>query len=174
MSAQMLSSPLCPPPGERARWRDSSWQLWLSSCSAMHQGLDSTYMRWLWWVYDDSNDDDDDDTGWHDAGVQRLPDLVGRALADRPLPPPPRHLRLLQRRHLHRPGCPHDTLTPCWLLRMQNLEVFFFPTSRILLCCFRGEELRTGFDSPPYLFFKSLLKPFQIFQLLIMCFRQSL
>ena len=42
-----------------------------------------------------------DDT---DAGIQRLPNLVGPALADRPLPPPPRHLRLLQRRHLHRTG----------------------------------------------------------------------
>ena len=37
-------------------------------------------------------------------GLVRLPDLLGPALADRPLPPPPRRLRLLQRDHLHRPG----------------------------------------------------------------------
>ena len=38
------------------------------------------------------------------AGVLLLPNLVGRAVGDRRLPPAPRHIRLLQRRHLHRPG----------------------------------------------------------------------
>ena len=46
-------------------------------------------------VHDDSNSNE---------GRVNLPDRVGRALADRRLPPPPRHLGLLQRRHLHRPG----------------------------------------------------------------------
>ena len=54
----------------------------------------------------DHNDDTDD---WHLAGIQRFPNLVGRALADRRLPPPPRHLRLLQRPHLRHPGSPHMT-----------------------------------------------------------------
>ena len=44
------------------------------------------------------------DSNFNDKGPVNLPNLVGPALADRPLPPPPRHLRLLQRRHLHRPG----------------------------------------------------------------------
>ena len=38
------------------------------------------------------------------AGVLLLPNLVGRAVGDRRLPPAPRRLRLLQRSHLHRPG----------------------------------------------------------------------
>ena len=37
-------------------------------------------------------------------GLVRLPDLLGPALADRPLPPPARRLRLLQRRRLRCPG----------------------------------------------------------------------
>ena len=46
-------------------------------------------------IHDDSNSNE---------GRVNLPDCVGRALAHRRLPPPPLHLGLLQRRHLHRPG----------------------------------------------------------------------
>ena len=46
----------------------------------------------------------DDDTDWLDAGLQRFHNLAGSSLADRPLPPPARCLRLLQRRRLRCPG----------------------------------------------------------------------
>ena len=141
---------LCP--GGRARWRVCSRRLLLSSLSATRRGPDSTYTRWFWWVNKmvvaamTMVGNHDDDTDWLDAGLQRFHNLAGSSLADRPLPPPARCLRLLQRRRLRCPGslASSSHFDKERFPRIQDFEIFSSLTSRRLLWS-TEEKLRPGF-----------------------------